>query len=141
MKYTIGELAKLCEMNIDTIRYYERLKLFQPDFRTKSGYRKYGPNKIKELKFINKAKTLGFTLNEIKQLIDLCKSNNAIGGDILKIVLKKINEIHSSLGELNDNLHVLSVLASDCPVDVPALECPIILYLFESKIQKFSGGA
>ena len=59
---TIGQLAKACEVNIDTIRYYERKNILAPSARTDTGYRLYSEDSISRLNFIRSAQSLGFTL-------------------------------------------------------------------------------
>ena len=66
---TIGRLAKQSGVNIDTIRYYERNRLLPEPSRRLSGYREYGPTDVARLRFIMRAKDLGFTLAEIAELI------------------------------------------------------------------------
>ncbi len=65
----IGDLAKQASVNVQTIRFYERRKLLPEPARTASGYRQYGPGELNRLKFIRQAKTLGFTLDEIRDII------------------------------------------------------------------------
>jgi len=60
--FTIGQMASACNVNIDTIRYYERKDILSPVNRTKAGYRLYSPDSIARLKFVRTAQTLGFTL-------------------------------------------------------------------------------
>jgi len=78
----IGELSKEAGVEVGTVRFYERRKLLKPPVRTSSGYRLYVPQDVKVVKGIKELKELGFTLREIKELIDLhrtaaCVSNNA----------------------------------------------------------------
>ena len=65
----IGELAQRAGVGIQTIRFYERRKLLSEPARTASGYRQYGPDELNRLRFIRQAKTLGFTLDEIRDII------------------------------------------------------------------------
>jgi len=67
----IGQLAKQAGVAIDTVRYYERSGLLAPAARLASGYRRYGSAELKRLRFIRRAKTLGFTLEEIRELLTL----------------------------------------------------------------------
>ena len=69
--WTIGHLAKAVGVNIQTVRYYERLKLLSPSVRRPSGYRVYGENEERRLRFIRNAQSLGFTLHEIEELLNL----------------------------------------------------------------------
>jgi MerR family mercuric resistance operon transcriptional regulator/MerR family gold-responsive transcriptional activator of gol and ges genes len=68
---TIGQLAKSAGVHIQTVRYYERLHLLGPAARASSGYRLYGPEEVRRLRFIKNAKELGFTLREIAELLNL----------------------------------------------------------------------
>jgi DNA-binding transcriptional MerR regulator len=65
----IGDVAEKAGVSVDTIRYYERLRLLQPAHRTASGYRKFYPTAIDRIKFIRDAKELGFSLSQIKELM------------------------------------------------------------------------
>ncbi|MGL6124307.1 MAG: MerR family transcriptional regulator, partial [Shewanella sp.] len=75
--YRIGELADVCEVKADTLRFYEKHGLLAPSRRTESGYRLYTEADAARLRFILRAKAVGFTLNEISELlsIELDKSN------------------------------------------------------------------
>jgi DNA-binding transcriptional MerR regulator len=85
MKYlTIGQLAKQAEVNIDTIRYYERRGLLSPQSRRESGYRQYLNDAVVRIRFIKHAKELGFSLDEIAELLSLRIDRAARCGDIKK---------------------------------------------------------
>ena len=79
---TIGQLAKAVGVNIQTVRYYERLRLFGPSARRPSGYRTYGEDEERRLRFIKNAQALGFTLHEIEEFLDLRVSSKARCGDV-----------------------------------------------------------
>jgi len=68
---TIGKLAKLTDLNIETIRYYERIELLPYAKRNSSGYRSYSDEDLQRVRFIIKAKNMGFTLNDIKELLEM----------------------------------------------------------------------
>ena len=68
---TIGELARLAGVNTQTIRFYEREGLLPPPSRRESGYRQYAPTTVEQVRFIRAAKAVGFTLEEIAQLLSL----------------------------------------------------------------------
>jgi DNA-binding transcriptional MerR regulator len=76
----IGRLAELAQVNIDTIRYYERQNLLPPAARTASGYRQYTQSDVERLQFILRSKELGFTLSEIGEL-KCCPIVAALSGD------------------------------------------------------------
>ena len=79
---TIGKLAKEVGVTIDTVRYYERLRLLTPTDRRPSGYRLYDGEALKRLRFIRNAQALGFTLHEIRELLNLRVSSIARCGDV-----------------------------------------------------------
>jgi len=93
MTYSIGQLAKSCEINIDTVRYYERIGLLLPDDRTESGYRVYTPESINRLRFVRVAQSLGFKLDEIKELLELSERPETDCADIRDYANHKITEI------------------------------------------------
>ena len=69
--FTIGQVAKLAGVGVETVRFYERKGLLEEPERTESGYRQFDENVVNRLLFIRRAKELGFTLNEIKGLLEL----------------------------------------------------------------------
>tara|TARA_B100001564_G_C20597101_1_gene650790 strand:- start:789 stop:1199 length:411 start_codon:yes stop_codon:yes gene_type:complete len=131
-KITIGRLAKSCDVKTDTIRYYERVNLVSPEGRTNSGYRFYDPESIRRVKFIKNAQRLGFSLYEIRKLLELRVSNLAMADDVLKIAQSKINEFQNKISELDKIKKVLEGLAEQCPGNVHVMECPILDYLYPS---------
>ena len=135
-KITIGELAKACNVKIDTIRYYERVNLVKPDGRTDSGYRFYDPEIIRRVKFIKNAQGLGFSLDEIKKLFELQASDTATANDVLKATKTKVNEFQKKISDLEKIQNVLKELADQCPGDVHIMECPILDYLYPNHNEK-----
>lgn len=79
---TIGRLAREIGVNLQTVRYYERLGLLRPMARRPSGYRLYDREGLRRLRFIKNAQAVGFTLHEIKDLLDLRVTATARCGDI-----------------------------------------------------------
>jgi len=135
-KLTIGKLAKSCNVKIDTIRYYERVKLVEPDGRTDSGYRFYDPESIRRVKFIKNAQGLGFSLDEIKKLLDLRVSDTATAGDVLSATKLKITEFQEKISDLGKIQNILKDLADQCPDDAHIMECPILDYLYPEHNEK-----
>lgn len=99
--YRIGELAKQCEVKADTLRFYEKHGLLSPSSRTDSGYRIYTENDAERLRFILRAKAVGFTLAEISELlsIELDKSNWACA-DVKGMVDSKLAHVEAKIAEL-----------------------------------------
>ena len=130
---TIGKLAKACDVNIDTIRYYEGLGLLSPEGRTEAGYRVYNSDSLNRLKFIRQAQRLDFTLEEIKELLNLRISDNAKCADVKKQAEAKIALVEAKEKELKKIKKGLKELAFACSKgDAPASECPILEKLYPS---------
>lgn len=121
----IGELAKRAKVNIDTIRYYERRQLLPLPDRTASGYRDYAESALKRLLFIVHAKELGFTLEEIKELLSLHAGKTGCS-HVQRIAKNKASEITSRIENLSRIQYVLLELAEKCEQEGDGEECPIL---------------
>ncbi|MCK6265300.1 Zn(2+)-responsive transcriptional regulator [Vibrio sp. ZSDE26] len=111
--FQIGELAKKCQVSTDTLRFYEKNKLIEPAGRSDSGYRLYNEANQRQVSFIIKAKELGLSLDEIKELLEIkleptehsCAEVKSITSAKLELIDDKINEltrIRSALKKIND---------------------------------------
>ena len=127
----IGELAKRAKVNIDTIRYYERRQLLPLPDRTASRYRDYADGDVKRLLFIVHAKELGFTLEEIKELLCL-RAGQAECAQVRQIARRKADEIATRIEDLSRIQHVLLELAEKCEQEGDADYCPILKALEDS---------
>ncbi len=136
-KITIGKLAEMCGVRIDTIRYYERFKLVQAERRSKSGYRLYDEDSVRQVMFIKNAKALGFTLAEIKRLLTLKSAKDATCAEMLERTHHKITEAKHQLKELGRIEKALTHLSKACPGgDIPIGKCPILNHLYPDKINQ-----
>lgn len=97
---TIGELAKEADIGVETIRFYERQGLITAPPRTASNYRIYPEEEISRLRFIKRAKMLGFTLNEIKDLLALSHDPQATRADIKDRTVAKIADVNRKIDDL-----------------------------------------
>ena len=122
---TIGRLARQTGVGIETIRFYEREGLLTPPQRSVSGYRQYPPETAERLGFIRRAKALGFSLTEIRQLLDLA-SPTGERGQIKALAEHKLAEIEQRIEELQRMRHALSELTRQCSGHGPVAGCPII---------------
>ena len=133
---TIGELAKECGVRPDTIRYYEGKDILHPESRSEAGYRQYGKESLRTLRFILRAKDLGFTLAEIKTLLTLKASQTATCRDMLERTDAKIAEAKENMRHLNCMHDALEKLSEACPGgDMPLSECPILDYLYPENLK------
>ncbi len=126
-EYTIGTLAKFANINIETIRFYERTGILPKPKRKSSGYRSYSDNDLKRLNFILMAKTHGFTLNEIKELLDLRVDPESTCEDVRIKAREKIAIVKIKIKELNRIKNALVKLEVSCNDRGPVDECPILL--------------
>lgn len=122
---SIGELSCLTGVNIETIRYYEKIKLLPAVPRTESGRRVYGPTETRTLAFIRRARELGFTLDEIRGLINLGGPGNASCAEVRDIAARHLDGIRAKLADLKRLERLLATTVAKCSGDkVP--DCPII---------------
>lgn len=123
---TIGQLARACDTSVDTIRYYERERLLPRPQRAPSRYRLYEPQAVVRLRFIRQAKGLGFSLDEIRELLALRVDRTKTCGDVRMRARAKIAEIDARIGDLARMKGALDRLATACSGSGPTSECPIL---------------
>jgi MerR family copper efflux transcriptional regulator len=124
--WKIGQLAKDVGVNIETIRYYERLKLLGPTSRLPSGYRLYDTDSRRRLRFIKNAQALGFTLHEIEELLDLRVSSKARCGDVQRRAEAKLRHVEAKVRDLQALARSLRNLIRTCRAGQPMDRCPIL---------------
>lgn len=128
---TIGRLAKATSVSAETIRYYERSGFLPAPDRMASGYRVYGGDSIRRIRFIKEAQALGFTLTEVVDLLDLTADEAADCASVNEKANHKLIEIDKKIAALEKMRDGLKVLAKRCPADEqPLSECHIINHLF-----------
>ncbi len=122
--HTIGALGKLTGVNIETIRYYERIGLLPGAARTSSNYRVYGDTHVRRLTFIRKARDLGFPIEMVRRMLALsdqpdrpCREVDALVGEQMREVERKIADLERLWEELDRLAHQCSGgLVSDCRI-------------------------
>jgi len=124
--FTIGKVAKQAGLGVETIRFYERTGLLEEPERSDSGYRQYPPGAIIKLRFIKKAKRLGFSLREIGELFALHQSQDSTCSDVKAQAEEKIKDIEEKIADLHQMKAALSELICQCSGDRPVSECPIL---------------
>lgn len=124
---TIGKVAKASGLGVETVRFYERQGLIAEPARSASGYRQYRPEVVRRLKFIARAKKLGFTLQEIGELLDLRVTPNARCVDVMTRAKAKLAEVEERITQLSSMKRALEALLSECRGDEgPPSNCLII---------------
>ncbi|MFP7754556.1 MerR family transcriptional regulator [Thermodesulfobacteriota bacterium B35] len=123
---TIGKVARLAGIGVETIRFYERRGLLPEPPRDGSGYRQYQVDAVVRLRFIRKAKDLGFSLQEIGELLALRQNRDATCGDVRSQAEEKIARIEEKIRDLQRMKEALVGLTCRCRSNGPASECPIL---------------
>ncbi len=126
MALTIGQVATAANVNIQTIRYYERRGLFAAPRRTASGYRQYAPDAVIRLRFIKHAQELGFSLQEIQELLGLRVRHGAACDAVERKTRDKIELVQERIRHLQRMKRTLERLAAACADRRPTDECPIL---------------
>ena len=121
-----GEVAKRSGVHPETIRYYEKIKLLPEPIRGSSGYREYPPTILQQLQFIQSAKKLGFSLNEIQALLSLKNTKDHPCQNVKEKALEKLHEIEEKLQELHSMHDELSRIVVRCDGQHPSESCAII---------------
>jgi MerR family copper efflux transcriptional regulator len=123
---TIGAVAKRARVGIDTVRYYERRGLLPDPQRRLSGYRDYAPDAVGRLRFIRRAKNLGFTLTEIRELLALSGDRERGVKGVKQRAEARLGEVEARIHELQRVRRGLKELIAACPGHGPLESCPIL---------------
>ncbi len=121
----IGEAAKLSGITPKMIRHYEAIGLIAPRGRTEAGYRLYGENDLHELRFIGRARRLGFSLEQIATLLSLWRDRSRASKDVKAMAQQHVQELNARIAELSAIRDTLTHLASACHGDGRP-DCPIL---------------
>ena len=123
---TIGKVAQKAGIGAETVRFYEKEGLIGPAARTEANYRVYESVDIARLRFIRRAKSLGFTLKEIKDLLSLRHNSGASKEDVKRQTEAKIADIEQKIRDLSSIKATLEKLDERCDGHGPANDCPIL---------------
>lgn len=121
----IGEAARASGISERMIRHYEGIGLIAPAARRDSGYRDYGPRDVHTLRFIARARDLGFALEEIRQLVALWYDHGRASSDVKSLALARAAELKRKEAELREMRRSLEHLAASCHGDGRP-DCPIL---------------
>jgi len=127
----IGQLARQTGVPIDTVRYYERQQLLPAARRSPAGYRIFDQDAVRRLRFIRRAKTLGFTLDEIAGLLSLSSRRDQDMSDVRSAAAARLADVDQRLRELQRMRGALAQLIDACPGHGDLAACPIMAALQE----------
>lgn len=128
-KMTIGRLALAAGVNVETVRFYQRSGLLTEPARPSSGYRAYAQGDVRRIRFIKRAQTLGFTLEEIAALLTLEGSRAC--ADTRELAARKLQVVESRLADLLAMQRALAAMLERCDSGDGTQGCPIMRALVE----------
>jgi MerR family transcriptional regulator, copper efflux regulator len=131
----IGAASEISLLPVKTIRYYEDIGLVRP-LRSGNGYRDFSDTDLERLKFLQRARSLGFSIEECRELLSLYEDRNRASADVKTITKSKIREVDRKIAELQSLRKVLTTLSEACHGD-DRPECPIIEDLAGGLVQQF----
>lgn len=123
---SIGQVARQAGVGVETVRFYERQGLLEEPERKPSGYRQYDGGVVKRLRFIRRAKELGFTLKEVAGLLALSHDPSATRSDVRGQALAKVTDIEGKIRDLQRMKEALFEVTATCRGNGPATDCPIL---------------
>ncbi len=123
---TIGQVAKRAGVGVETIRFYEREGLMEEPDRRPSGYRQYPDVAVDRLQFIRRAKELGFSLREIRELLALRLDQSSRCSEVKRLAEAKISDVEAKIRSLKRIRTVLRNLTEACDEQRPTGECPVL---------------
>lgn len=126
MGLTIGQVARQAGITVETVRFYEKQGLLVAPQRTPAGYRLYAADTVKRLRFIKRAKEVGFSLKDIAELLELRREPGASCADVKVRAAHKIEEVDRRMRELQRIREALARMAIKCTGQGDLRECPIL---------------
>jgi MerR family copper efflux transcriptional regulator len=121
----IGRAANESGVTVKMIRHYEAIGLLPKAARTAANYRVYTPNDVHTLRFVRRARTLGFSIDDIKELLGLWQNQTRSSASVKKIAGRHVDALKRKVAELNSIVHTLEHLVRHCHGDHRP-ECPIL---------------
>lgn len=121
----IGQAAKISGVNAKLIRHYESIGIIPKASRSDAGYRTYSEADVHILSFVKRARTLGFSMKEIKRLVSLWRNKSRASAEVKNLALKHVEEMEQKIQELQEMVKTLKHLSKNCHGDHRP-DCPIL---------------
>lgn len=122
---SIGALSKQSGVNIETIRYYEKIGVMPAPPRSAGGYRLYAPDHLKRLGFVRRGRQLGFSLDELRGLLQLVDGHAYTCAEVHALTLQHLTEVRRKIADLRRLERVMADMVAQCTEDLVP-ECPVI---------------
>jgi len=123
--FFIGAVSKMTKVNIETIRYYEKVGAINPPDRGENGYRLYTKAHVERLEFVKRCRSLGFSLKHTSSLLQLADSEDRTCSEVYYIAEQRLDETREKIADLKRMESVLENFVDICPRDASS-QCPII---------------
>lgn len=137
MTMSIGALSKRTGCNVETIRFYERIGIMPKPARTQGGHRVFTQDHLKRLTFVRRSRELGFTLDQVRNLLSLVDSDDYTCDEVKKMTLEHMGDVRYKIADLRKLERVLNDMVSQCDRGaVP--DCPVVDALFETRDESLS---
>lgn len=130
-RIAIGRLAKHTGTKVETIRYYERLGLWAAPARSAGGYRLYGTEHLKRLNFIRRARSLGFSIGEVRTLLRLTDERKRPCTEVRIVAEAHLRDVHAKIADLRAMERVLKATVARC-AEGTGVHCPLIDALYRN---------
>lgn len=125
-RYTISQLARSAEVPSSTIRYYERAGLLKPESRSASNYRLYDDESLQRLRFIRAAQAVGFTLDDVRHLLDMQMGRSPSCDDVRHLIVHRLDDLSEQMKNLRHVQKVLKSALKRCEETKRRDCCPVI---------------
>ena len=129
-RLAIGSLSKRTGCNVETIRYYERVGLLLAPARSPGGYRLYGDRHLKRLTFIRRARSLGFSIDEVRTLLKLADERRRPCAEVLVVAAAHLEDVRAKIADLRAMERVLDETVARCATGKKS-DCPLIEVLYQ----------
>ena len=129
----IGQVAIEAGVNVQSLRFYERRGLLKPPRRRESGYREYDPEAVRLVRFVKRSQELGFTLQEVQELLRLREDQKASCTEVRAAARSKVEDIDSKMKTLRAMRRALGSLINSCTSDGSTRYCPILEAIEDSE--------
>ncbi len=127
LRFSIGEIAKQSDCKVETIHYYEKIKLMPQPARTQGGHRIYDKTQLKRLRFIRKCRDLGFSIEQIKELLTFIDEPNHFCGEVKALAMVQYRKVQEKIDELKKLQEALNNMIVKCKGEQYTIDnCPII---------------
>ena len=123
--FTIGQLAKSAGVNLETVRYYERIGLIARPPRTEGGHRAYGQEAVRQLAFVRRARDLGFSIPDIRALLTLAAPGGNSCAKVKNIAMAHLVSVQTKIADLVRLEAILSATITQCS-EHSSVDCPVL---------------